>query len=335
MKKNYLILAASLALTSILAMPFAPLAMATDGNIDLRLKMRNADVAAVQKDLAKQGLFKAQVTGFFGALTEKAVKQFQQKNGLPETGIVDSATKEALANKKVSGKNLMQLSNAEAMNKIQELMDKIKKLEEQLKAAQVALSKQKSVAVKPVIPADKIDPAAQAAAGIIITGGVSGPGYPTGPLNLTLPASQLLFDRAGQVKEGNGALEIKDRQYEAPLETIPPTFGAFPVAINGVLNTATELKVISNLKAQNGVGKHSGTIDIDIDTVPAGHLTLSYSGSATVVGSTITSKGTFKTAKTTGIFAGLVANGTYNMTIVESGNTVGAPVTVTLSTASQ
>lgn len=165
------------------------------------------------------------------------------------------------------------------------------------------------------------------AAGVIITGGVSGPGYPTGPLNLVVSNTQLFLDKPGQV---NGA-EVKDRQYENPLETIPPTIVSLPITINGVANNANEIKVISNIKG----GQHSGTIDVDIDVLPAaGHLTLQYNGAATVAGGTITSAGTYKTAGTTGIFTGLVAEGTYTMTITESGNTVGSPASVSITTTS-
>ncbi len=163
----------------------------------------------------------------------------------------------------------------------------------------------------------------------------SGPGYPTGPLDLSVPATQLLLDRVGQAK----GTEIKDRQYEMPLETIPPTSAAIPVTINGASYTATEVKVISNLKTKAGAGQHSGTIDVDIDvplgsTLPAGHITLQYSGSAMVSGSTITSGGVFKTSKMTGVFAGLVSEGTYTMTITETGSTPGAPATVSITTTS-
>ncbi len=172
-----------------------------------------------------------------------------------------------------------------------------------------------------------ITPEQQAAAGIIITGGVSGPGYPTGPLNMDVPSTQLILDRVGQVKQSPGQLEVKDRQYEVE-------FAAVPVTINGVANTATEVKVISNLKAKNGVGQHQGIIDVDIDTIPGDHVTLQYSGTAAVDGANINSKGTFKTAKTTGIFAGLVAEGTYTMIITETGSTFGSPAIVTISTIS-
>ncbi len=176
---------------------------------------------------------------------------------------------------------------------------------------------------------DKENKAATPAPGITIDKTLSsGPGYPTGPLDLSVPAAQLILDRVGQVKGG----EIKDRQYEVE-------FAAVPVTINGASYTATEVKVISNLKTKAGAGQHQGTIDVDIDvplgsTLPAGHITLEYKGSAIVSGSTISSGGVFKTSKMTGVFAGLVSEGTYSMTIIESGSTFGAPATVSITTTS-
>ncbi len=143
-------------------------------------------------------------------------------------------------------------------------------------------------------------------------------------LNLNIPASSLVLDRIGQVKEEPGQLEVKDRQYEAD--------GAFPFTFNGSALTASSLKVISNLKIQAGAGQHQGTIDVDLDVLPAvGHLTLQYQGNATMTGSTITSTGTFKTVKATGVFASAGGSGTYNMTVVESAQTLMAPATVQIT----
>lgn len=321
---------------------------------ELRLNTRDAEVVKLQQKLKAEGLFKVAATGFFGNLTEKALKEFQKNHDLPATGMVDEATKAELngqaddnqaasvspapsdnqgpsAN---SGSGNAQSAAMSTANQVQALVNIVKQLLDKVQKLQAEVSKlQNATTAMPEttpVKEEKVDPAAQTAAGVIITGGVSGPGYPTGPLNITLPATQLLLDRVGTT----GQNQVKDRQYEAPMETIPPTMGAFPVTINGVANTATELKVISNLKTKNGVGQHQGTIDVDIDTVPTGHVTLQYNGTATVVGSTITSKGTFKTSKVTGMFAGLVAEGTYDMTITESGTTFGSPVTVSITTVS-
>lgn len=176
---------------------------------------------------------------------------------------------------------------------------------------------------------DKEDTASTPAPGITIDKSLSsGPGYPTGPLDISLQSATLLLDKVGQVK----ANEIKDRQYEVE-------FAAIPVTINGVSYTATEVKVISNLKTKAGAGQHQGTIDVDIDvpvgsTAPAGHITLEYKGSAIVSGSMISSGGVFKTSKMTGIFAGLVSEGTYSMSIIETGSTFGSPAIVSITTTS-
>lgn len=296
---------------------------------DLMQGMRDDDVVKLQEELSKEGLFKVQPTGFFGSITQEAVREFQKEHGLPETGNVDSSTRNELNVQSKSSvvSSSTQISVADALKQIQALMEVVKNLQVQL---QQLLNNQGLAIQTDDAQSKNVSAAAQVAAGIIITGAVSGPGYPTGPLNMIVPATQTFLDRIGQVK---GA-EVKDRQYEVPLETIPPTLASIPVTINGVANIANELKVISNLKVKNGVGQHQGTIDVDIDTIPAGHVTLAYNGTATVVGSTITSKGTFKTTKTTGIFAGLIAEGNYEMTIIESGQTFGSPVTISITTIS-
>ena len=46
----------------------------------------------VQTALKNQGLYKGKIDGISGKLTNSAVKQFQQKNGLSATGTIDAAT---------------------------------------------------------------------------------------------------------------------------------------------------------------------------------------------------------------------------------------------------
>ncbi len=167
---------------------------------------------------------------------------------------------------------------------------------------------------------------AQPVRGFIPFESSSGPGYPTGPLEMDVPAAQLMLNATGQVKGQLPNIEITGRKYEGN--------GAFPVVINGISYAANEIKVISNLKAKNGAGQHSGTIDVDIDAIPGGHITLQYQGTATIISSTTTSSGTFKSAKATDTFTGLVAEGTYMMTITETGDAVGSVVTVTITTTS-
>lgn len=153
-----------------------------------------------------------------------------------------------------------------------------------------------------------------------------GGGAAGGALNLQIHATSLVLDRIGQVKADPGKLEVKDRQYEAS--------GVFPFVLNGGAQTASSLKVISNLKLQAGTGQQQGTIDVDLDfPLPVtGHLTLEFQANASMTGSTITSVGTFKVIKATGVFVPATnAQGSLNMTIVETAQTVGAPVTVQVS----
>ncbi len=52
-----------------------------------------ASVETIQKLLKAEGLFTyPTATGYYGSITEKAVKAYQEKNGLPASGIVDQAT---------------------------------------------------------------------------------------------------------------------------------------------------------------------------------------------------------------------------------------------------
>lgn len=167
----------------------------------------------------------------------------------------------------------------------------------------------------------------------------AGVGSETAPLELSVPETQLLLEKAGQVKgTPDGQLEVRGRQYEMPLDAVPSVSAAIPVTINGVRYAASEVKVISSLKAEAGTGEHSGTMDVDIDVpigsaLPAGHLTLEYKGSASVSGSLIASEGVFRLVKATGTFAGMKAEGIYTLTIVESGSAVGSPATVSITAA--
>lgn len=50
------------------------------------------EVEEIQRVLKEWGLFKGEITGYFGAATENALKAYQKKNGLSATGIADEAT---------------------------------------------------------------------------------------------------------------------------------------------------------------------------------------------------------------------------------------------------
>jgi peptidoglycan hydrolase-like protein with peptidoglycan-binding domain len=54
------------------------------------------DVTALQTILAQQGFFTGSVTGYYGALTEAAVEQYQAAHGLDQLGVVGPATRALL-----------------------------------------------------------------------------------------------------------------------------------------------------------------------------------------------------------------------------------------------
>ncbi|NES75303.1 MULTISPECIES: peptidoglycan-binding protein [Okeania] len=51
-----------------------------------------ATVAAVQRKLRELGYFSANLTGYYGPITERAVRQFQQDNGITVTGQIEPTT---------------------------------------------------------------------------------------------------------------------------------------------------------------------------------------------------------------------------------------------------
>lgn len=57
---------------------------------------RGNDVTELQKRLIAEGLLSTDATGYFGKLTSDAVKKFQEKNGIPATGLVGPMTRAAL-----------------------------------------------------------------------------------------------------------------------------------------------------------------------------------------------------------------------------------------------
>lgn len=63
--------------------------------VELSLKspyMRGEEVAALQRALAKVGHYNSTVDGVFGPNTERSVRAFQNAEGTPVTGIVNSDT---------------------------------------------------------------------------------------------------------------------------------------------------------------------------------------------------------------------------------------------------
>ena len=67
--------------------------------LSLKVEDENDDVLQMQQRLEDLGYLKKEdenVTGYYGEMTAQAVKDFQKRNGLKETGVADNATLKAL-----------------------------------------------------------------------------------------------------------------------------------------------------------------------------------------------------------------------------------------------
>lgn len=53
---------------------------------------RGVEVEEIQRVLKEWGLFKGEITGYFGSATEAALIAYQKTNGLPQSGVADEAT---------------------------------------------------------------------------------------------------------------------------------------------------------------------------------------------------------------------------------------------------
>jgi len=106
--------------------------------------MKGTDVTSLQQFLVRQGLLTADsATGFFGALTEAAVKQWQSKNGVassgnPSTtgyGAVGPKTRAAISRACTSGATTLSTTSTQSSgtSDVNSLLEKLKALQEQMK----------------------------------------------------------------------------------------------------------------------------------------------------------------------------------------------------------
>ncbi|RXS83436.1 peptidoglycan-binding protein [Geobacillus sp. PK12] len=108
---------------------YAKLKSAPASNDTLAIGSRGAAVRDLQRRLKQLGYFRyPQITGYYGAVTADAVKQFQRANGLPATGRADRATLERLKQKETS----QPATSSDALT-IGSRGDDVRKLQQQLK----------------------------------------------------------------------------------------------------------------------------------------------------------------------------------------------------------
>jgi peptidoglycan DL-endopeptidase LytE len=68
-------------------------------NAGMKIGSRGNDVKVLQQNLKLLGYFKyPEITGYFGTITQDAVKRFQQANGLSATGVADARTVQLIQN---------------------------------------------------------------------------------------------------------------------------------------------------------------------------------------------------------------------------------------------
>lgn len=95
-KKHYLRAALTAAVMTI-AISFSFLPQHSGGMIATsQVGSRGAEVRAIQQKLKERGLFKSDVTGYYGEITRKAVLAFQKQKGISQTGIAGPITLKAL-----------------------------------------------------------------------------------------------------------------------------------------------------------------------------------------------------------------------------------------------
>jgi peptidoglycan hydrolase-like protein with peptidoglycan-binding domain len=67
------------------------------------VQLSKQQLMQVQQQLKTAGLYKGRIDGMMGPETKQAVQQFQQQNGLQQTGTLDQQTLSALNNKGTNG----------------------------------------------------------------------------------------------------------------------------------------------------------------------------------------------------------------------------------------
>jgi len=83
---------------------------------------KGAEVKDLQQQLKKLGYFKEEITGYFGPVTEAAVKSFQKKSGISADGVVGSGTYKNLSEQT---RNLTVQTANEKIKKIQQNLIKL------------------------------------------------------------------------------------------------------------------------------------------------------------------------------------------------------------------
>lgn len=116
--------ALSLGVSSLGAIALSPAAMAQSGATVLTNGDQGDQVARLQQRLAELGFFSGEATGFYGPLTEEAVIQYQNAQGLLADGVAGPETLGTLLPSPVPQRTSLQLDS----NQLQNLQAKLSRL---------------------------------------------------------------------------------------------------------------------------------------------------------------------------------------------------------------
>jgi peptidoglycan hydrolase-like protein with peptidoglycan-binding domain len=70
---------------------------------DITIGTTGEQVIVLQDFLRAEGVFTLESTGYFGSITQNALKNYQSKNGVAATGMIDAATMAVMQTEYVSG----------------------------------------------------------------------------------------------------------------------------------------------------------------------------------------------------------------------------------------
>jgi peptidoglycan hydrolase-like protein with peptidoglycan-binding domain len=117
-----------------LSVALGVIGMAQQASALVKHGSQGSEVSALQERLLELGYFKGNATGYFGPVTEDAVRQFQQAKGLTPDGIVGTNTSNALSGQSQESKQTESLSSSDIL-RLGDRGEKVSALQKQLEVA--------------------------------------------------------------------------------------------------------------------------------------------------------------------------------------------------------
>lgn len=93
---------------------------------DVKMGASGEKVMMLQDFLRAEGHFSAQTTGYFGPLTEAALKSYQTANGLTPTGTLDNPTLSQIQTESASGEVVVDAAMDRHPEKVPALLEAVK-----------------------------------------------------------------------------------------------------------------------------------------------------------------------------------------------------------------